>query len=421
MSVAYDRSKPSAVLLGGTSAEREISLLSGRTVVDALKALGHAVRAIDPADADWIEQLRGVRCAFNALHGPGGEDGSMQGALGMLGGPFTGSGVLGSALAMDKLRSKQLWQGVGIATGGFEVLAEDTDWAAVIERYGKVFVKPACEGSSIGMSAAADPAALRRAYEMAASYQGAVIAEQYIDGPEYTVAILGEEALPAIRLETDNEFYDYEAKYLSDDTRYLCPCGLDAAEEAAIADLALRAFGSLGCAVWGRVDLMRDSDGCFYVLEVNTIPGMTSHSLVPMAAAAAGLDVNALVGRILQRRRQVDDAQRGKIIHGFHIKRREYENDFHDATTFLVGGMFKKMTFRKGASPCRMQNPSCILHPGCLRPEPETSLRSREVSNGRMDLIPHFSEIIVQQGFKGKLVFGLLLAQNLEELPMPVV
>jgi D-alanine-D-alanine ligase len=300
MSTPYNRDKPVAVLLGGNSAEREISLQSGRTVIDALQALGHAVRPVDPADTDWIGQLQGVRCAFNALHGPGGEDGGMQGALEMLGVPCTGSGVLGSALAMDKMRSKQLWQGIGIATGGFAILADDTDWAAVIERLCKVFVKPACEGSSIGMSAAADPDALRQAYELAAAYEGAVIAEQFIDGPEYTVAILGDAALPAIRLETDNEFYDYEAKYLSDDTRYLCPCGLTADEEAAMAELALRAFDSLGCSVWGRVDLMRDSDDRFYVLEVNTIPGMTSHSLVPMAAAAAGLDINALVGRILQ-------------------------------------------------------------------------------------------------------------------------
>jgi D-alanine-D-alanine ligase len=299
MSDRYDRDKPVAVLLGGTSSEREISLQSGRTVIDALQALGHRVRPVDPANADWIGQLRDVRCAFNALHGPGGEDGSMQGALGMLGVPGTGSGVLGSALAMDKMRSKQLWQGIGIATGGFEVLADDTDWAAVIDRLGKVFVKPACEGSSIGMSSAADPDALRRAYQLAAAYEGTVIAEQFIDGPEYTVAILGDMALPAIRLETDNEFYDYEAKYLSDDTRYLCPCGLSADEERAMANLALRAFESLGCSVWGRVDLMRDGDGRFYVLEVNTIPGMTSHSLVPMAASAAGLDINALVGRIL--------------------------------------------------------------------------------------------------------------------------
>ena len=300
MSTGRDSDPAVAVLLGGASAEREVSLNSGQTVIDALRALGHTVRPVDPADADWIEQLQGVRFAFNALHGPGGEDGSMQGALGMLGVPYTGSGVLGSALAMDKMRSKQLWQGIGIATGGFAVLEADTDWAAVIDRLGKVFVKPACEGSSIGMSAAADATTLRQAYELAAAYEGAVIAEQFIDGPEYTVAILGGQALPAIRLETDNEFYDYEAKYISDDTRYLCPCGLSADEEAEMADLALRAFDSLGCSVWGRVDLMRDSDGRFYVLEVNTIPGMTSHSLVPMAAAAAGLDINALVARILQ-------------------------------------------------------------------------------------------------------------------------
>ena len=218
MSAAHASDKAVAVLLGGVSSEREVSLNSGQTVIDALGALGYPVRPVDPADPDWVEQLQGVRFAFNALHGPGGEDGSMQGALGMLGVPYTGSGVLGSALAMDKMRSKQLWQGIGIATGGFEVLEEGTDWEGVIDRLGKVFVKPACEGSSIGMSAAADAAALRQAYEVAAAYQGTAIAEQFIDGPEYTVAILGGKALPAIRLETDNEFYDYEAKYLSDDT-----------------------------------------------------------------------------------------------------------------------------------------------------------------------------------------------------------
>ena len=296
----YDRDQPIAVLLGGSSAERDVSLMSGQTIVDALRQLGHQVLAVDPAESDWTDQLRGARFAFNALHGPGGEDGCMQGALGLMGVPYTGSGVLGSALAMDKLRSKQLWQGIGIATGGFEVLSADTDWTLVIERFGKVFVKPACEGSSFGMSAADDPGSLRQAYDMAADFKGDVIAEQFIDGPEYTVAILGDRALPAIRMETDNEFYDYEAKYLSDDTRYLCPCGLDADEEAAIAEIALQAFRSLGCAVWGRVDLMRDSDGRFYVLEVNTIPGMTSHSLVPMAASAVGLDINALVARILE-------------------------------------------------------------------------------------------------------------------------
>ena len=288
-----------AVLLGGTSAEREVSLQSGQTVIDALRSLGYQVRPVDPAQADWVTQLQGVSAAFNALHGPGGEDGSMQGALQALQVPCTGSGVLGSALAMDKVRTKQLWQGIGIATGGFVTLAPDTDWQAVIERFGKVFVKPACEGSSIGMTAADSASALSEAFTVAGEYSGEVLAEQFIDGPEYTVAVLGDRALPAIRLETDNEFYDYEAKYLSDDTRYHCPCGLSDAEEAEMAQLALRAFRSLGCSVWGRVDLMRDRDGGFYVLEVNTIPGMTSHSLVPMAAAAIGMDITALVESIL--------------------------------------------------------------------------------------------------------------------------
>ncbi len=293
-------SKPIAVLLGGASAEREISLQSGRTVLDALQSLGVDARAVDPAESDWIDRLRGVGCAFIALHGPGGEDGSMQGALQTLGIPYTGSGVLGSALAMDKLRSKQLWQGIGVSTGGFVTLHADTDWQGVIDRFGKVFVKPACEGSSIGMSSADSAAALHRAWQEAARYGGGVLAEQFIDGPEYTVGILGDRALPSIRLETDNEFYDYEAKYLSDDTRYHCPSGLTPAEEADMAGLALTAFGSLGCSVWGRVDFMRDADGRFYVLEVNTVPGMTSHSLVPMAAAAAGMGVPDLVRRIVE-------------------------------------------------------------------------------------------------------------------------
>jgi D-alanine-D-alanine ligase len=247
-----------------------------------------------------MAQLQGVTCAFIALHGPGGEDGSMQGALQTMGIPYTGSGVLGSALAMDKVRSKQLWQGMGLATGGFVTLAADTDWQQVIDRFSKVFVKPACEGSSIGMASADSAVALQQAYAVASDYVGEVLAEQFIDGPEYTVAVLGDEALPSIRMETDNEFYDYEAKYLSEETRYHCPSDLNEAEEAQIAELALRAFRSVGCSVWGRVDVMRDADGDFYVLEVNTIPGMTSHSLVPMAAAVAGMDIAALVRRIVE-------------------------------------------------------------------------------------------------------------------------
>ena len=295
---------PVAVLLGGRSAEREVSLLSGQTVVTALRALGCDVRAVDPAIPDWMAQLQGVSCAFIALHGPGGEDGSMQGALQTMGIPYTGSGVLGSALAMDKVRSKQLWQGMGLATGGFVTLAADTDWQRVIDRFGKVFVKPACQGSSIGMTCADSAVALQQAYAVATGYSGEVLAEQFIDGPEYAVAVLGDQALPSIRMETDNDFYDYEAKYLSDETRYHCPSGLSRAEEVQLAELALWAFRSVGCSVWGRVDVMRDADGDFYVLEVNTIPGMTSHSLVPMAAAVAGMDINALVGRIVELSRE---------------------------------------------------------------------------------------------------------------------
>ncbi len=289
-----------AVLLGGNSAERDVSLRSGQTVLDALQSLGLDVFALDPAEPDWMTQLHGVSLAFIALHGPGGEDGSMQGALQTRGIRWTGSNVLGSALAMDKKRSKQLWQGIGLATGGFVTLSRNTDWQGVIDRFGKVFVKPACQGSSIGMSSADSAQALRQSFELASQYAGEVVAEQFIDGPEYTVAVLGDTALPSIRLETDNEFYDYQAKYLSDETRYHCPSGLTAREEAEIAALSLRAFRSLGCSVWGRVDVMRDSAGRFFVLEVNTVPGMTSHSLVPMAAAAAGLTIPALVLRIVQ-------------------------------------------------------------------------------------------------------------------------
>ena len=291
--------KSVAVLLGGKSAERKVSLNSGATIVEALRALNLDVRAVDTADDSWIDQLHGVGFAFIALHGPGGEDGTIQGALQSMGIPYSGSGVLGSSLAMDKLRTKQLWQGVGVSTGAFVPLAEDSDWEGIIERLGKVFVKPACEGSSIGMTPATNALTLKAAYRAAAEYGTGVIAEQFIDGPEYTVAILGDQALPSIRMETDNEFYDYEAKYLSNDTRYQCPSDLDEYEESQLARLALRAFDTLGCEVWGRVDVMRGANGRFYVLEVNTVPGMTSHSLVPMAARAAHMTIESLVAHII--------------------------------------------------------------------------------------------------------------------------
>ncbi len=287
-----------AVLLGGTSPEREVSLMSGATVEQALQELGVRTRALDPAEPDWWQQLPGTELAFIALHGAGGEDGVMQGALETLGVSYTGSGVLASALAMDKLRSKHLWRGIGLPNADFEVLSAGSDWQGVIDSLGAAFVKPASGGSSIGTAGVETASGLESAWREAAQYGGQVIAERFIDGPEFTVSVLGEDALPVIRMETDNEFYDYEAKYLSHDTRYLCPCGLNAPEEAELAELALQAFTSLGCEVWGRVDFMRDSDSRFYVLEVNTVPGMTSHSLVPMAARARGIELPELVGRI---------------------------------------------------------------------------------------------------------------------------
>ncbi|GAB5453331.1 MAG: D-alanine--D-alanine ligase [Halioglobus sp.] len=288
-----------AVLMGGTSAEREVSLQSGTTVQRGLDEAGFQTLTIDPADANWLDQLRTADFAFIALHGPGGEDGTLQGALELLDIPYSGTGVLGSALALDKLRCKQLWQGAGLPTAGFEVLRKDSDWQAVIDRLGTVFVKPACEGSSIGMAKAGNAGELQHAWQVASEFAGPVLAEQFVDGPEYTVGVLGVSALPAILLETDNEFYDYEAKYLSDDTRYLCPCGLSDSEEKELAALSLNAFFALDCAVWGRVDVMRDSAGRFQLLEVNTVPGMTTHSLVPMAAAQQGMDVAQLVERVV--------------------------------------------------------------------------------------------------------------------------
>ncbi len=289
-----------AVLLGGESAERDVSLQSGDTVATALERAGFTVRRIDTASRDWLERLEGVAFVFNVLHGPGGEDGTVPGALETLHLPYSGSGVLGSALAMDKRRSKQLWLGQGLPTAPFEALDDDSDWDAVIARLGKVFVKPVAEGSSIGMAPAATGAELAEAYLFARDHGSAVIAERFIDGPEYTVALLGDAALPSIRLRAAKGFYDYHAKYIADDTTYAVPSGLDAADEAALAELALRAFHGLGCRAWGRVDTMRDPLHGFQLLEVNTIPGMTSHSLVPLAAQAAGLTLEALVTAIIR-------------------------------------------------------------------------------------------------------------------------
>lgn len=285
------------VLLGGNSPEREVSLDSGGAVAGALERLGAEVTRIDTAASDWWQPLPGAELVFIALHGEGGEDGTVQGMLQTLGIPYTGSGVLASALAMNKTLCKRLWQGMGLPTQPFVELAEGSDWVGIMAELGAAFVKPAAGGSSIGTRAVRTSAELEAAWQDTKQY-GAVIAERLIDGAEYTVAVLGDDVLPAIRVETDNPFYDYEAKYHSDDTRYICPCGLEASEEAELAELACAAFTSLGCETWGRVDFMRDADGSFYLLEVNTVPGMTGHSLVPMAAAARGIQFDELVGRI---------------------------------------------------------------------------------------------------------------------------
>jgi D-alanine-D-alanine ligase len=290
-----------AVLLGGRSAEREVSLKSGSMVLAALRAKGVDAHAFDPRDRglDALLQERFER-AFIALHGRYGEDGTIQGALELMGIPYTGSGVMASALAMDKWRTKLLWQAAGVPTPRYELLHADADFNAIAMRLGiPLMVKPANEGSSIGLCKVKRAADLEAAYALAARYDEVVIAEQFIDGVELTGAILGRQALPLIKLETPREFYDYEAKYLADDTRYIIPCGLPDSEERAIQAAGLRAFEVLGCSGWGRVDLMLDRRGAPHFLEVNTSPGMTDHSLVPMAARHAGIPFDELCLRIL--------------------------------------------------------------------------------------------------------------------------
>lgn len=311
LDVAHIRG-PVAVLMGGLSAEREVSLDSGGAVHAALARRLPSVLAID-AQVDVLPRLiaAGVRHAFIALHGGIGEDGTLQGALSTLGITHTGSGVLACALAMDKLRCKRFWQAEGIPTPAFDVAVPgNVSWAALSARLGNaMIVKPASEGSSIGVTPVDDAQTLASAVELAARYDDCVLVEQRIIGPEYTVAVVDGEVLPSICLETPHTFYDYEAKYRADTTRYLCPSGLDAAAEEQIRALSLRAFDSLGCRGWGRVDLMRDArTGEFFVLEVNTSPGMTSHSLVPMAAAAVGMDFENLVVRILNASLRGDSA-----------------------------------------------------------------------------------------------------------------
>ncbi|HYH43586.1 MAG TPA: D-alanine--D-alanine ligase [Burkholderiales bacterium] len=291
-----------AVLLGGPSAEREVSLRSGGMVLAALRRKGVDAHAFDPKD-ERLEQLIAQRFdrVFIALHGRFGEDGTVQGALEYLGLPYTGSGVMASALAMDKWRTKLLWQAAGIPTPPYELLSKESDFAGVADRLGlPLMMKPAREGSSIGMSKVTSVEKVQAAYELALEHDDVVIAERFIEGVEVTAAILKGEALPLIRLETPRVFYDYQAKYFADDTRYICPSGLPAEEESRVQELAVRAFGLIGCSGWGRVDVMLDRAGAPYLLEVNTIPGMTDHSLVPMAARARGLEFDELCLRILE-------------------------------------------------------------------------------------------------------------------------
>jgi D-alanine-D-alanine ligase len=291
-----------ALLLGGRSAEREISLKSGAAVLAALERKGVDVHALDPAQPDILERLRteGYARVFIMLHGRGGEDGQTQGALEAIGLPYTGSGVLGSALGMDKYRCKLLWRGCGLPTPDFALLRKEADLERARDLGFPLMIKPANEGSSIGMSRADNPEDLAAAWCAATKYDSLVLAERWIDGPEYTCAVLDEKALPLIRLETPHTFYDYEAKYSVDTTRYICPCGLDAAVESQLQALCLEAFQAIDARGWGRVDFMLDGEGHPHLLEVNTVPGMTDHSLVPMAAKVQGLDFDALVWRILE-------------------------------------------------------------------------------------------------------------------------
>ena len=291
-----------AVLHGGSSAEREISLLTGAAVLAALKRRGIDAHGFDPQARELSELRRdGFARAWIALHGPGGEDGTAQGVLEFLGVPYTGSGVTGSAIGMDKLRSKRLAAAVGVPTPDFVVLRTEADLDAALKRLGlPMIVKPTAQGSSVGMTKVVSPDELPAAWKAATQHEPVAFAEPWITGGEYTVAVLQGKALPSIRIETPRTFYDYEAKYFRDDTRYFCPSGLAAPAEQQLAQLALAAFDVCGAEGWGRADFMMTQKGEPLLLEINTVPGMTDHSLVPMAARTAGIDFDELVWRILE-------------------------------------------------------------------------------------------------------------------------
>ena len=291
-----------AVLFGGVSTEREVSLVSGAAVLAGLKRRGIDAQGVDPRDVPLADLPgQGFDRVWIALHGPGGEDGTVQGALEVLGLPYTGSGVLGSALGMDKLRTKRLAAAMGVMTADSIVLRSVSDCPLALERLGlPLIVKPATQGSSVGMNKVTREEDMVSAYRAAAAVDDVVFAEKWITGAEYTVAVLHRRVLPAIRIETANAFYDYEAKYKRNDTKYHCPAGLSAQAEAHMASLALAAFDAVGAEGWGRADFMADQTGRPLLLEINTVPGMTDHSLVPMAARVAGTDFEELVWRVLE-------------------------------------------------------------------------------------------------------------------------
>ena len=290
-----------AVMLGGKSAEREVSLNSGAAVLAALQRSGVDAHAFDPATRGLHElQEQGFQRVFIALHGRFGEDGTVQGALELMGIPYTGSGVMASALAMDKFRTKLVWQAMKLPVPDFALLTANSDWNAVVQQLGlPLFVKPANEGSSVGISKVKSVAELPAAYAEAAKHDSIVLAEKFVGGGEYTVAILGKQALPVIKIVPASEFYDYEAKYLRNDTQYLCPSDLSTEKEAEMQQLAQQAFAVIGGSGWGRVDFLKDEAGKLFLLEINTSPGMTDHSLVPMAARVAGKSFEQLVVEIL--------------------------------------------------------------------------------------------------------------------------
>ena len=292
-----------AVLFGGDSSEREISLLSGQAVLDALKRRGVDAHAFDPQQKPLANLLsEGFERAFIILHGPGGEDGAMQGALEWLGVPYTGSGVLASALTMDKLKTKRVVMGAGHAAPEYAVLTSAADLPGALQRIGlPMMVKPASQGSSVGITKVKTAAELAPAFAEAHAIDPIVFAETFVSGDEFTVGVLMDQALPSIRIQPATEFYDYQAKYFRNDTQYHCPSGLTAQAEADLKAAALGAFKTTDCFGWGRVDFMRDKiSGKFYFIEINTTPGMTDHSLVPMAARQAGISFEELVWRVLE-------------------------------------------------------------------------------------------------------------------------